>query len=69
MIHSLGRLASLRSARINRAELKSQIELSLCLFMEPQLTSLKVVSSLSLKKETDTDYILIYLTLIVFRDE
>lgn len=59
----------MRSARINRAELKSQIELSLCLFMEPQLTPLKVVPLLSLKKETDTDYILIYLTLIVFRDE
>lgn len=59
----------MRFARINRAELRSQIELSLCLFMEPQLTPLKVVSSLSLKKETDTDYILIYLTLIVFRDE
>lgn len=69
MIHSLGRLASLRSARINRAKLKSRNELSVCLFMETRLVPLKVVSSLSLKKETDTDYIIIFLTLIVFRDE
>lgn len=53
MIHSLGRLASLRSAGINQAVLKSRNELSVCLFMK-----VKVVSSLSLKKETNKDILI-----------